>query len=125
MPTAKKKLTPLRSICPIAGTLDLIGDRWTLLVIRDLFRGLKRYGEFAASPEGIPTNILAERLVRLEANGIIASEPYQKNPTRYAYALTPKGLSLKTVLGALGQWGARHVSGTKIPAEMAALFRET
>ena len=120
MPPAKKPATALRSHCPIAGSLDLLGDRWSLLVIRDLFRGLERYGEFTGSPEGIPTNVLAERLVRLEGNGIIASEPYQKNPTRYAYALTPKGRSLKPVLAALGQWGARHVPGTKIPTELGA-----
>ena len=125
MSPAKKTSATLRSFCPIAGTLDLLGDRWTLLVIRDLFRGLKRYGEFTASPEGIPTNILAERLVRLEEGGVISSEPYQKNPPRFAYSLTPKGRALKPVLAALGQWGARHVPGTKIPAEMAALFSDT
>jgi DNA-binding HxlR family transcriptional regulator len=125
MPAAKKPTSTLRSFCPIAGALDLIGDRWTLLVIRDLFRGLKRYGEFTASPEGIPTNILAERLVRLEKCGIITSEPYQKNPPRFAYSLTAKGLALKPVLGAVGQWGAQHVPGTRIPPEMAAAMSDT
>ena len=126
MPAAKKTpATDLRSFCPIAGTLDLIGDRWTLLVIRDLFRGLKRYGEFAASPEGIPTNILAERLARLEKSGLIKSAPYQQNPPRYSYSLTPKGRALQPVLGARGQWGARHVPGTKIPSEMAALMGDS
>lgn len=125
MPSAKKNSSAgLRSACPIAGSLDLLGDRWSLLIIRDLFRGLTRYGEFAASPEGIPTNILADRLVRLEENGLISSDPYQKNPTRYAYALTPKGRTLKPLLAFLGLWGARHVPGTKIPAELAAILRD-
>lgn len=124
MPPTKKPASALRSFCPIAGCLDLLGDRWTLLVIRDLCRGLQRYGEFAASPEGIPTNILAERLVRLEKSGLITSEAYQKNPVRYAYRLTPKGQALKPVLAALGQWGAQHVPGTKIPPEMMATMGE-
>ena len=120
----KNNSSSRRSFCPIAGSLDLLGDRWSLLVIRDLFRGLKRYGEFAAAPEGIPTNILAERLVRLEKSGLVTSEAYQKKPVRYAYRLTPKGQTLKPVLAALGQWGARHVPGTKIPPEMAAAMSE-
>ena len=118
MPSAKRPAADLRSSCPISGALDLLGDRWTLLVIRDLFLGCQRYGELADGPEGIPTNILAERLVRLEASGIIRSEPYQRNPVRYAYSLTPRGLELKPVLGALAQWGRRHIAGTKIPSEM-------
>lgn len=120
MPTAKPKKSPLRSTCPIAGSLDLIGDRWTLLVVRDLVRGRQRYGEFAGAPEGIPTNILADRLVRLEECGIITSETYQENPPRYAYSLTARGRDLKPVLVALARWGERHVPGTRIPAETAA-----
>ncbi len=112
-----------RSACPVACALDLLGDRWTLLVIRDLFRGLTRYGEFVASPEGIPTNILAERLERLEAAGLIKSEPYQQNPPRYAYTLTPKGADLKPVLGALATWALRHVPRTQADKELAALLR--
>jgi DNA-binding HxlR family transcriptional regulator len=118
----RKAASSLRSSCPIAGSLDLLGDRWTLLVIRDLFRGRRRYGEFAEAPEGIPTNVLAERLARLEAGGVIKSEPYQQNPVRYAYGLTAKGLELKPVLAALAHWGHRHVSGTKVPTKMAAVL---
>jgi len=112
-----------RSACPVACSLDLLGDRWTLLVIRDLFRGLTRYGEFLAAPEGIPTNILAERLKRLEAAGLIKSEPYQQNPPRYAYTLTPKGADLKPVLGALAMWAMRHVPRTQADKELAAVLR--
>ena len=71
-----------RSFCPVACSLDLIGDRWTLLVVRDLFHGKTRFGDFLSSPEHIPTNILAERLKRLETAGLIRSVPYSKRPNR-------------------------------------------
>ena len=112
-----------RSACPVACSLDLLGDRWSLLIIRDLFRGLTRYGEFLAAPEGIPTNILAERLKRLEAAGLIKSNPYQQNPPRYAYTLTPRGSDLKPVLGTLASWAMRHVPRTQPDKELAALLR--
>jgi len=112
-----------RSACPVACSLDLLGDRWTLLVVRDLFRGLTRYGEFLAAPEGIPTNILAERLARLEAAGLIKSVAYQQNPPRYAYTLTPKGTDLKPVLGALATWAMRHMPRTQADKELATLLR--
>lgn len=112
-----------RSACPVACALDLLGDRWTLLVIRDLFRGLTRYGEFVASPEGIPTNLLADRLARLEAAGVIKSHAYQSNPPRYAYSLTPKGLDLKPVIGALAGWAMRHVPRVQPDQELAPLLR--
>ncbi len=117
--SASRRATPLRSPCPVAGSLDLLGDRWTLLVIRDLFWGKTRYGEFLTSPEGIPTNLLADRLARLEASGLVTRVPYQTNPPRHAYTLTPKGKDLKPVLAALVTWGKRHVPGTKTRAELA------
>jgi len=120
MTRARRPSTALRSPCPIAGSLDLIGDRWTLLVVRDLFWGKTRYGEFLASPEGIPTNILAERLERLETAGLVRSEPYQRHPPRHAYHLTAKGRDLQPVLGALVKWGKRHVPGTMTRDELAA-----
>jgi DNA-binding HxlR family transcriptional regulator len=109
-----------RSPCPIGCSLDLLGDRWTLLIIRDLFWGKSRYGEFADSPEGIPTNLLADRLERLEKAGLIKSAPYQQNPPRHTYALTPKGRDLKPVLAALVKWGKRHLPGTLTHDEIAA-----
>lgn len=109
-----------RSSCPVACTLDLLGDRWTLLIIRDLLTGKTRYGEFLTSAEGITTNILAERLERLEAAGVISSAAYQSNPPRYAYTLTRKGEELKSVLGAVAQWGVRHVPNAKPHALLAA-----
>src|ERR1700742_5045028 len=88
----------LRSPCPVASTLDLVGDKWSLLVVRDMLAGKATYSELQDSPEGIPTNILADRLKRLEEAGLIAKAAYQERPVRYAYALTPKGRSLGDVL---------------------------
>jgi len=109
--------TARRSPCPVAGALDLLGDKWTLLVVRDLFAGLKRYGEFANSMEKIPTNLLAERLKRLEQAGLIASSAYQDNPPRYEYTLTPKGEALRPVMREIVNWGRRHLAGTMVRAE--------
>ena len=117
MSTAK----PLaRSSCAIASSLDLVGDKWSLLVVRDLLHGKRTYGELADSPERIPTNILADRLKRLEAAGIIGSTPYQKRPTRYAYTLTPKGTALGDVLLAFVRWGKQHIPGTVTLSEKSA-----
>jgi DNA-binding HxlR family transcriptional regulator len=113
MPRLSAPKSSRRSACPVACTLDLLGDRWTLLVIRDLVTGKSRYGEFLESPEGIPTNILAERLKRLESAGIITRSTYQKNPPRYSYLLTPKGEELKSVLGAVAHWGTRHIANVQ------------
>ena len=112
-----------RSSCPIACSLDLFGDRWTLVVIRDLFRGLKYYREFEDSAEGIPTNILAERLRRLEQAGLIRREPYQQNPPRYAYSLTQKGEDLKPVLASLALWAMRHLPELKPNPKLEAVLR--
>jgi DNA-binding HxlR family transcriptional regulator len=103
----------LRSPCAVACTLDLVGDKWSLLVIRDLLRGNVTYGELQNSPEGIPTNILADRLKRLEESGLIAKSAYQQHPVRYAYELTKKGKALRGVLLALVRWGREHIPGTR------------
>lgn len=104
-----------RSTCPITCVLDILGDKWTLLVIRDLFLNKHRFGEFAESPEGIPTNILADRLKRLEAEGIVKKVPYQSNPPRMEYFLTSKGADLGRVLAAMRKWAEHHVPGAKGP----------
>ena len=103
----------LRSPCAVACTLDLVGDKWSLLVVRDLLRGNVTYGELQNSPEGIPTNILADRLKRLEVAGLIAKSAYQERPVRYAYELTEKGKALSDVLLALVRWGKKHIPGTR------------
>jgi DNA-binding HxlR family transcriptional regulator len=103
---------PLRSPCPIAGALDVLGDRWTLLVIRDLmFYDRHRFAEFLAAPEGIATNILAERLERLEQCGLVTRRHYSERPLREEYHLTARGQELRPVLRALIHWGKRHVPG--------------
>jgi DNA-binding HxlR family transcriptional regulator len=101
-----------RSACAVANSLDILGDKWSLLVVRDLLHGKSIYSELAHSPERIPTNILADRLKRLESAEIIASTPYQERPVRYAYSLTPKGRALGEVLLAFVRWGKHYIPGT-------------
>lgn len=104
-----------RSFCPVSCTLDLVGDRWSLLVVRDLIRGKRRYAEFLASPEGIPTNILADRLKRLKKAGIVRSHRYSAHPPRVEYELTPKGEDLRPMMRAMVEWGIRHAGGRTPP----------
>lgn len=106
-----------RSRCPVSCTLDLIGDRWSLLVIRDLMRGKHRFGEFLQSPESIPTNILTERLKRLVYAGIVASRRYCSHPPRMEYELTARGEDLRPVVRAMVDWGVRHAGG-RLPPPM-------
>ena len=96
-----------RSGCPVACALDIAGDRWTLLIVRDLLRGRATYGALVASDERIPTNILADRLRRMQDEGLIAAVPYRERPLRFAYTLTEKGRGLGEVLEALARWGMR------------------
>ncbi len=103
-----------RSPCPVASTLDLVGDKWSLLVVRDMLSGRSTYSELQASPEGIPTNILADRLKRMEEAGIIEKSAYQERPVRYAYALTEKGRALGDVMRACARWGMAHIPGTQM-----------
>jgi DNA-binding HxlR family transcriptional regulator len=104
---------PLRSPCPIAGALDLVGDRWTLLVMRDLLLyDKRRFAEFLASPEKIASNVLADRLERLQRCGLVEARRYQAHPPRVEYHPTPRGDDLAPVLRELIRWGQRHVPGT-------------
>ncbi len=102
-----------RSVCPIACTLDLIGDKWTLLVVRDLMCGRAHFKEFAASPEGIATNILTDRLDRLLEHGLVEQFPSPESPGRFAYRLTREGESLRPVIQAITTWGLAHLPGTE------------
>ncbi len=101
-----------RSACAIANTLDILGDKWTLLVVRDLYLGKKTYSEFQNSAEKIPSNILAERLKRLQSAGIISKQSYQQRPVRYAYQLTEKGEALAPVLKEMVIWGNKFIPDT-------------
>ena len=109
----KIKRDQMRSVCPIANVLDLVGDKWSLLIVRDmLLFDRHRYGDFLAADEGITTNILADRLKRLEQYGIIEKTPYQHNPVRNEYHLTGKGRDLEPIIMEMVNWGLKHVSGT-------------
>jgi len=110
----KKRPAPKRSPCPVAYSLDIFGDRWTLLIIRDLFLGRTRFKEFAASPEGIPTNILTERLERLLVRGILEQVPAEDGTKRLAYRLTKKGKALGSVLKAMRDWGLAWGKSTRV-----------
>lgn len=101
-----------RSTCPIANTLDELGDRWSLLIIRDLFGGKHRFEEFLGSAEKISTNILTDRLKRLEQLGLITKKPYGLHSRRMDYELTERGRSLSPVLEAIIGWGLEHIEGT-------------
>lgn len=120
MKSSKKEIesTDMRSPCPIANTLDIIGDKWTLLVVRDLLAGKSTYSEFQSSPEKIPTNILADRLKRLIKKDIILKTPYQDRPVRYAYQLTDKGISLGPILKEMQNWGSKNIAGTEARIKM-------
>ncbi|UTW63089.1 helix-turn-helix transcriptional regulator [bacterium SCSIO 12741] len=105
------KKEELRSDCPINYALEYLGDKWTLLVIRDLiFEGKKFYKEFLNSKEGIATNILSDRLKKLESAGLITSEVYEKQKTKKVYSLTTKGMDLIPVLVELIKWSAKYDS---------------
>lgn len=105
---------PRRSECPISCTLDILGDKWTLLVLRDLLDGKRRFGEFERAPEGIPTNILSERLRRLVDVGLVTRDRSEVTG-RPEYRATDAGLELRPVLLALAAWGNRHVDNTWTP----------
>ncbi|MCF8198074.1 MAG: helix-turn-helix transcriptional regulator [Sulfuritalea sp.] len=106
-----------RSNCPINFALETFGDKWTLLIIRDMmFKGKRRYGEFLASAEGISTNILASRLQRLEASGLIVSSKDPANRGVALYQLSPKGKDLLPVMLAITSWSGRYDALSSAPA---------
>lgn len=121
MPTKSTKKSPIpsnrRSPCPVACALDLVGDRWTLLVIRDLLLGRSRFKDFASSPEGIPTNILTDRLERLMKGGIIEQIPASDGTKRKAYQLTEKGVALRSIVRSMRDWGLKWEPGTAVGLE--------
>lgn len=104
--------------CSVAATLELVGDRWTWLIVRDAFLGMKRFAEFRASL-GIAPNVLADRLRRLVDEDILERVPYGEHSERFEYVLTAKGADLFVALNALRQWGDRHLR----PEPMRLLVR--
>jgi DNA-binding HxlR family transcriptional regulator len=113
---AKKDAAPARrrSPCPVACSLDIFGDRWTLLIVRDLFYGRSRFKDFIASPEGIPTNILTDRLERLLAHDVVEQIPAGDGTKRLAYRLTEKGKALGPVLKTMRDWGLAWEKATRL-----------
>lgn len=101
-----------RSTCSIARSLEIVGDKWTLLVVRDLmWHGKHTFQALQESAEHVPTNILSERLKRLEQWGLVRREAYQQRPVRYAYRLTDRGKSLEPILLQIMAWGHKRLGG--------------
>jgi DNA-binding HxlR family transcriptional regulator len=95
--------------CPVARALDVVGEKWSLLILRDLFlHGPRRFQDFARSLTGVAPNTLSARLKTLEAQGVVATRLYEQHPPRYEYFLTDKGRALGPVLKALRAWGERY-----------------
>ncbi len=101
-------------VCSIAATLDIIGDRWSLLILRDVFRGARRFSEIQADL-GIAKNLLSDRLTSLVGHEVLERVPYQERPVRYEYRLTAKGADLSTALIALMGWGDRWYAAEGAP----------
>lgn len=124
MPNARKLCDDRRSDCPISGSLDLLGDRWSLLIVRDLmFRGFREYGQFLAADEGISTNILAERLDRLMCAGVIVRSEHPSNGKKYVYRLTEKGVDLAPVMIELALWGSKYIPDNAAPTAVIHQMR--
>ncbi|WP_144938707.1 helix-turn-helix domain-containing protein [Paenibacillus sp. 32O-W] len=104
---------PYRSDCPINYSLEMLGDSWSLLIIRDIiFAGKRTYGEFLTSDEGIARNILANRLQQLTCKGILEKKPHHTDNRKDLYVVTDKGLDLIPILLELSAWGAKHEPST-------------
>jgi len=114
---------PYNQTCPIARTLDIIGDRWTLLIVRDLFMGKTRFKEFLASSHGLPSNLLADRLKKLEQHGLVQRVIYSQHPLRAEYRLTDQGRSLAPVIEEIVRWGLDHCFEDEPEARAAVIER--
>jgi len=122
---AGKALPKHRSGCPVNISLEVFGDRWSLLIVRDLMvRGFTTFQDFVESGEGIATNILADRLKRLQRCGVITSEKDRQDRRRVIYRLTEKGIDLAPVMLELLIWGAQHENSGAPPAVIAELAKD-
>ena len=122
MPKGKK---PARwEGCPIRFGMGVFGDKWTLLIVRDLmFKGKSHYGEFSEPAEGISTNILADRLRKLVQNGIVDKQLDPSNQTKFIYRLTNKGKDLLPIMLAIVDWSEKYDSNTEVPPEFIRKLR--
>jgi DNA-binding HxlR family transcriptional regulator len=103
-----------QQVCSVAATLEVVGDPWTLLILRDAFAGVRRFEQWQERL-GVARNVLAARLKTLVGHGVLEKTPYSEHPPRCEYVLTPKGRDLWTVLIAMAAWGDRHVYGSGAP----------
>lgn len=110
-------MTRFRSGCPIASALDIIGDKWSLVIMRSMVVGASSYSDLLAMPEKIATNILAERLRRLEAAGLLVQSQPHKGATRGTYTLTSRGAGLIPALQELARWGEHNIPDRWTPPE--------
>ena len=110
------------TVCPIARALAVVGDRWTVLILRELFLGVKRFEEFQQQT-GMSPHLLSTRLKRLEAEGIVVRRPYSERPVRHEYRLTDKGAALFGVIVGLKQWGDRYGAAARSGKPMELVGR--
>lgn len=107
-----------RSLCPISNVLDLFGDKWTLLIIRDMiFEGKSSYGECTSSDEKIATNILADRFELLESQGLVTKKVSAANKSKFVYTLTEKAIDLIPIIVEMVLWGSKHFEDTSTKPE--------
>lgn len=100
-------------VCPIARTLDILGERWTLLIVREFFFGQSKFSQLQENLPGIPARVLSDRLKKLEEHRLVTRRVYSEHPLRASYHLTALGESLKPVLGAVAAWGMEHTLNAK------------
>ena len=121
----KKKKIIFRSDCPISTALDIFGDKWSLLIIREvMFKGKNTYGDFLKGGENIATNILADRLALLESAGILYKAPHPDSKAKILYRLTPKGIDLAPVLVEIIAWSEKHYKVHQQAVDFAAKIKK-
>ena len=115
-----------RSPCSISCALEIIGDKWTLLIVRDaLFKGFTSFTQFRNSTEKIASNILTDRLEKLVLNGILTKDKNLTNQLKFDYKLTDAGWSLKPILLTLGKWGLENIEGTNNVEDIILMYKKT
>jgi DNA-binding HxlR family transcriptional regulator len=118
----RKSARTRRSGCPVSLALEIFGDTWSLLIVRDLmFKGFRTFNEFLGAAEGIASNVLADRLAKLEASGVIDKREHGADARRYEYRLTQKGIDLAPALVEIVLWSARHEE-TDAPPEIVRVM---
>ncbi|HEY9669288.1 MAG TPA: helix-turn-helix domain-containing protein [Coleofasciculaceae cyanobacterium] len=107
---AVKSVSTERASCPVERTLDVIGGRWKVLILRELFLGVRRFGQLHRALHGITQKMLTQQLREMEEDGIVHREVYLQVPPKVEYSLTPLGESLKPIIEAMHEWGIRHLN---------------